>query len=243
MGDAFRVDPVRQARADLPAHRDVGRLQPGDRGGKRADRHDLVGIAMDQEDRRPAPHLGRQRSAPSSAPEKPSTAATGAAAAAPHRATSWCPARTPPARAGASSRPCRASSSSRNASSIGAAACTPRSSASGGGPAGRTTGSRTAPCRRARARSARRRRRAAGTRQRRRQADQVVAVGADAVQQHDQLSCVPPLRGATRGPESRLISTPAIIKTAKAHRALAKRAIRDNDRHARSIASPVRVSA
>ena len=45
-------------------------------------------------------HLGRQRSAPSSAPEKPRTAASRARAAAPRATPSWCLARSRPGPAG-----------------------------------------------------------------------------------------------------------------------------------------------
>ena len=64
-------------------------------------RHDLVGIAMDQEHRRLAAPR-RQAPAPSSAPEKPSTAASAGARRAPVSA-SMVPGRSRPARAGAPS--------------------------------------------------------------------------------------------------------------------------------------------
>ena len=60
MQDDFGVDAMPEPGADRPLHWHPGCLQALDRGVQRLHRHDLVGSAVDQEHRRPAHHLGRQ---------------------------------------------------------------------------------------------------------------------------------------------------------------------------------------
>lgn len=60
MGDALRIDRVRHPGTHRPLHRDPGGLQRRDGCIHRLHRNHLVSIAMDQEDRRPAARLPGQ---------------------------------------------------------------------------------------------------------------------------------------------------------------------------------------